>query len=218
MTNIDWQALLVELPLAALLGALMPTRLRRPDGVDVQVIRAAALLALSGALMMRIVDGEMSRAFGLLGAASVVRYRYGLGTSAEASWLILALGVGMAVGSGMAPLAMGGCALVILINVLFDRAAGPGGLALNRTLQVELRVRDSALLQRAEDHLHSRGLKPRLLEIEQKESKDVNRAGQLHKALFAVSAPPDLLPAALVSGLNEALGGGEITVREPVTS
>ena len=104
----------------------------------------------------------------------------------------------MAVGSGMAPLAMGGCALVILINVLFDRAAGPGGLALNRTLQVELRVRDSALLQRAEDHLHSRGLKPRLLEIEQKESKDVNRAGQLHKALFAVSAPPDLLPADLV--------------------
>ena len=83
---------------------------------------------------------------------------------------------------------------------------------------IELRVRDSALLQRAEDHLQSRGLKPRLLELEQKESKDVNRAGQLHKALFAVSAPPDLLPAALVSGLNEALGGGEITVREPVTN
>jgi hypothetical protein len=153
MTQIDWQALLVELPLAALLGALMPTRLRRPDGMDVQVIRAAALLALSGALMLRIVDGEMSRAFGLLGAASVVRYRYGLGTSAEASWLILALGVGMAVGSGLAPLAIGGTALVIVINVVFDRASGPGGLALHRTLQIELRVRDSALLQRAEDHL-----------------------------------------------------------------
>jgi hypothetical protein len=66
--------------------------------------------------------------------------------------------------------------------------------------------------------LQSRGLKPRLLELEQKESKDVNRAGQLHKALFAVSAPPDLLPGALVTGLNEALGGGEITVREPVAT
>ncbi|MCK6523391.1 DUF4956 domain-containing protein [Myxococcota bacterium] len=218
MNTIDWQALLVELPLAALLGALMPTRLRRPDAVDVQVIRAAALLALSGALMLRIVDGEMSRAFGLLGAASVVRYRYGLGTSAEASWLILSLGVGMAVGSGLAPLAIGGTIFVILINVLFDRASGPQGIALRRTLQVEVRVREPGLVQRAEEHLTAQGLTPKLQELEQKESKDVTRSGQLHKAVFSVSAPPELMPAALVAGLNEAMGGGEISVREPIST
>lgn len=203
----------LNLLLAALLGALLPMRLRMLDAQSWQLVRAAALLSLSGALMLRIVDGEMARAFGLLGAASVVRYRYALESSGDASWLILALGMGMAVGSGLHTLAVEGTALVILLNLVFDGVGSWRTLGLRRSWRVEVRGRAAGLSGQAEAWLYAQGLRPRLVEVEVRESKEAAERGLRHTATFLVSARQNLSQDQLVEGLS-GIGAVEVLVKE----
>lgn len=204
----------LNLLLAALLGALLPMRLRLLDAQSWQLVRAAALLSLSGALMLRIVDGEMARAFGLLGAASVVRYRYALASSGDASWLILALGMGMAIGSGLTALAVEGTALVILLNLIFDGVAGARTLGLRRSWEIQVRGRTAGLSGQAESWLQERGLRPRLIEVEVRETKEgTAERGLRHTATFLVSARLEHSQDQLVEGLSN-LGAIEVQVKE----
>lgn len=99
--------------LAALLGGLIAYR-RRLTVFEHDLFHAHILLSVAGALMMLIVEDQMVRAFGLLGAASVVRYRYGLRNPRDASMLIIALGVGMATGVGLYALAISAAAVVFV--------------------------------------------------------------------------------------------------------
>jgi uncharacterized membrane protein YhiD involved in acid resistance len=110
--------------LAALLGGLVAYR-RRLTVFEHDLFHAHILLSVAGALMMLIVQDQMVRAFGLLGAASVVRYRYGLRNPRDASMLIIALGIGMATGIGLHPLAVSAAVTVFVfargLNVLTAR-------------------------------------------------------------------------------------------------
>ena len=99
--------------LAALLGGLVAYR-RRLTVFEHDLFHAHILLSVAGALMMLIVQDQMVRAFGLLGAASVVRYRYGLRNPRDASMLIIALGVGMAAGIGLRELAISAAVTVFV--------------------------------------------------------------------------------------------------------
>lgn len=165
--------LLGELTLAALLGALITVR-ARPSREDWAFVRAAALLALSGALMLKIVDGEMARAFGLMGAASVVRYRYGLRGSDDASALILSLGLGMACGAGLPALATVGALLVRSVEFalfLIERAL-PSGLEVRHEFELQLELRDVAHLGQVGGVLTGQALEARLVETRTKEGKE----------------------------------------------
>ncbi len=99
--------------LAALLGALIAYR-RCQTVFEHNLFHAHILLSVAGALMMLIVGNQLVRAFGLLGAASVVRYRYGLRNPRDASMLIIALGLGMATGVGLYALAVSAAAVVFV--------------------------------------------------------------------------------------------------------
>ena len=91
--------------LAVLLGVVISFR-RKMTRYDQHVIQAHAFLSVAGAMFMLIIAGELFRAVGLLGAASVVRYRYALRNPRDAGTLIIALGLGMACGSGLLVLAV----------------------------------------------------------------------------------------------------------------
>lgn len=101
--------------LAALLGGLMAYR-RRMTVFEHNLFHAHILLSVAGALMMLIVGNQLARAFGLLGAASVVRYRYGLRNPRDASLLIISLGIGMATGVGLYVLAVTAAAVVFIFS------------------------------------------------------------------------------------------------------
>lgn len=62
------------------------------------VIVAHFVLALAVVLVMMIIGSELARAFGLIGVAAIVMYRYSLNKPIEASSLVIALGLGMACG------------------------------------------------------------------------------------------------------------------------
>ena len=94
---------MVRLPLAALLGtalALRPRRkgtpLRQPAVVQTQII-----LAVVGALIMLVVGASLARAFGIVGAANLIRYRSKIEDPKDAVVMLCALAVGLASGVGL---------------------------------------------------------------------------------------------------------------------
>jgi uncharacterized membrane protein YhiD involved in acid resistance len=94
---------LVSLPLAAALGAALafrPQRRGTPPRTP-SVIQTQIILALVGALVMLVVGASLARAFGIVGAASLVRYRAKIEDPKDAGIMLSCLGIGLAAGVGI---------------------------------------------------------------------------------------------------------------------
>jgi hypothetical protein len=118
----DWQeqlhslhAALVSLPLAAVLGAALALRPRRKGTPprSAPVIQTQIILAAVGAIVMLIVGASLARAFGIVGAASLVRYRAKIDDPKDAGVMLSTLAVGLASGVGLYAVAVFGTAFVI---------------------------------------------------------------------------------------------------------
>ncbi len=100
-----WQDLseLLALPIAAACGAALAFRPVRPGTPprDPAVIQTQIVLAVVGALIMIVVGASLARAFGIMGAASLVRYRAKISDPKDAAVMLVALGVGLAAGAGI---------------------------------------------------------------------------------------------------------------------
>ena len=98
-----WRDALIALPLAALLGAALAFRpLRRGTPPrDSAVIQTQVVLSVVGAVIMLVVGASLARAFGILGAANLVRYRAKIDDPKDAAVMLVALAVGLATGVGV---------------------------------------------------------------------------------------------------------------------
>lgn len=84
--------------------------------------QAQVLLCVSGAIMMIIIGNSVARAFGIAGAASIIRFRTPVEDARDITILFILMGLGMAAGLGALAVAGLGtlflCALIPLLNVL----------------------------------------------------------------------------------------------------
>ena len=104
-----------RLPLAALLGGVLAFRPRRagtPDRKAV-VIQTQILLAIVGAIVMIVVGQSLARAFGIVGVASLVRYRAKIADPKDAGVMLACLGIGLACGVGIYLIAIFATAFLI---------------------------------------------------------------------------------------------------------
>jgi hypothetical protein len=101
------QASAVRLPLAALLGTALALRPRRGAQAPRQptVVQTQIILAVVGALIMLVVGASLARAFGIVGAANLIRYRTKIDDPKDAVVMLCALSVGLASGVGLYGLA-----------------------------------------------------------------------------------------------------------------
>ncbi len=124
----DWSNafnIIATLLLASVLSALVSYR-RGGGKAQMDFTEAHVVLSVAAALMMMIIGSQIARAFGLMGAASIVRYRYSLKSPKEASSLVIALGVGMACGVGLYPLAIIASLYIVAMIFIFEHL--PDGL------------------------------------------------------------------------------------------
>jgi uncharacterized membrane protein YhiD involved in acid resistance len=94
---------LIRLPLAAALGAALALRPRRrgtPPRTPA-VIQTQIMLAVVGAVIMLVVGASLARAFGIVGAANLIRYRSKIDDPKDAVVMLCALAVGLASGVGL---------------------------------------------------------------------------------------------------------------------
>ena len=98
----------VRLPVAALLGTALALRPRRRGTPARQpaVVQTQIVLAVVGALIMLVVGASLARAFGIVGAANLIRYRSKIDDPKDAVVMLCALSVGLAAGVGLYGLAV----------------------------------------------------------------------------------------------------------------
>jgi hypothetical protein len=106
----------VRLPVAALLGTGLALRPRRRGTPQRQpaVVQTQIILAVVGALIMLVVGASLARAFGIVGAANLIRYRSKIDDPKDAVVMLCALSVGLAAGVGLFGLALFGTLFLIL--------------------------------------------------------------------------------------------------------
>jgi uncharacterized membrane protein YhiD involved in acid resistance len=109
-------ASLLRLPLAALLGTVLALRPRRRGTPERQpaVVQTQIILAVVGALIMLVVGASLARAFGIVGAANLIRYRSKIDDPKDAVVMLCALSVGLASGVGLYGLAVIGTVFITL--------------------------------------------------------------------------------------------------------
>ena len=96
----------VRLPLATALGAVGPAETPRDPVRQPAVVQTQIVLAIVGAVIMLIVGASLARAFGIVGVASLIRYRSKIDDPKDAVVMLAALAVGLASGVGLFPLAI----------------------------------------------------------------------------------------------------------------
>ncbi len=130
---------LAKLVTAALIGMLVTLVHRQyRAGAERQsnptMDQAQVLLCVSGAMMMIIIGNNLARAFGIAGAASIIRFRTPVEDARDITILFLLMGLGMAAGLGALAVAGLGtlflCALIPLLNMFSSERP--------RTMMVEI--------------------------------------------------------------------------------
>jgi uncharacterized membrane protein YhiD involved in acid resistance len=116
MDNLQEEVLasVIRLPLAALLGAALALRPRRGGAREREpaVVQTQIILAVVGSLIMLVVGASLARAFGIVGAANLIRYRSKIDDPKDAVVMLCALSVGLASGVGLYGLAAIGTVFV----------------------------------------------------------------------------------------------------------
>jgi uncharacterized membrane protein YhiD involved in acid resistance len=117
-----WHAisvLMVAAALGAALGLVRPVR----AGIvprSSHVVQAQILLAVVGAIIVVVVAESLARAFAVVGAAGLIRYRTRIEDPKDASVMLVALTVGLAAGTGLFLFAAIGTVFVIGVLWLLE--------------------------------------------------------------------------------------------------
>jgi len=135
---------LLRLVAALALGAVVALvyRATRP-AADVAPSFTATLVLLSIliAMVTQVIGDNVARAFSLVGALSIVRFRTVVRDTQDTAFVIFAVGVGMAVGGGLHWVAIGGIAVVAIASFLMKKGDSPSAPALAQGEPFELQVR-----------------------------------------------------------------------------
>ena len=144
----------IRLPIAACLASLLALRPRRRGTPKRQppVIQTQIILAIVGAVVMLVVGSSLARAFGIVGAAGLVRYRAKIEDPKDAGVMLSTLAVGLAAGVGVYLLAL--FATVFILAVLwivesFEPKA-------TQAFELKIKAKDPAALKPLLDKLLTR--------------------------------------------------------------
>lgn len=156
--DLEWKSTAVRLIAAVVFGiaiSLIHATFRRrdsrqPGGLGTTLI----LLTVIVAFVIFVIGDSPARAFGLVGALSIIRFRTSVNDTRDTSFVIFAVAIGMALGAGYfvaslvaLPVVAGVCALISLLAPV----VGPGGrlkIRANSAAEAEVALNDCNALIR----------------------------------------------------------------------
>lgn len=87
----------------------------RGPNYSVSFVNSLVILALVSAIVMLVIGNNIARAFGMIGALSIIRFRTAIRDAMDLMFIFLSLAMGMAAGVGMGWVAIIGTAVASLI-------------------------------------------------------------------------------------------------------
>src|SRR5262245_22049138 len=142
----------LRLPVAALLAAALAVRPRRRGTPPrkAPVSQTQVILAVVGAIVMLVVGSSLARAFGIVGAAGLVRYRAKIDDPKDAGVMLATLAIGLACGVGLWILAAFGTTFFLLLLWVLETSEPKATqlFALNVKAKEEMKPKIEKLLSR----------------------------------------------------------------------
>jgi uncharacterized membrane protein YhiD involved in acid resistance len=113
-------------------------------------VQSLVLLALITAVVILVIGNNLARAFGLVGAMSIIRFRTAVRDVQDIVFIFFSLTIGMAAGTGLNSVAIIGTLFIGLTIVLLDTLSFGQPIRLKHLLHVSYSgsVEDDAALQR----------------------------------------------------------------------
>jgi uncharacterized membrane protein YhiD involved in acid resistance len=133
------------LPIATALGTLLALRPRRRDGPPrtPAVVQTQIILAIVGAVIMLVVGASVARAFAIVGAASLIRYRTKIDDPKDAGVMLSALAVGLACGVGIYALAAFATGFIMLVLWIIESFEPRG----QKVFELKIKAKDAQALR-----------------------------------------------------------------------
>ncbi len=140
--TLSWKTLSVRLTVALLLGVVIVgiyRATRRAASITATFPATLVLLSILIAMMTQVIGNNVALAFSLVGALSVVRFRTVVRDTKDTAFVIVAVVVGMATGSGQTVVALCGLLAIGIAAFLFrDRSAVSAASSREMILSVKL--------------------------------------------------------------------------------
>lgn len=136
---------LIALPLAAGLGTMLALRPRRrgTPNRSSPVIQTQIILAVIASVVMLVVGSSLARAFGVVGAAGLVRYRSKIEDPKDAGVMLSTLAVGLACGVGVYPLAIFATLFIVAMLYVIESFEPQA----KKLYELQVKAKDAAKVQ-----------------------------------------------------------------------
>lgn len=218
-TDLDSHALLVmvvRLVIALALGRVVAAvyRRSRPMGDEAEsFVVTLVLLTILIAMVTQVIGDNVARAFSLVGALSIVRFRTVVRDTQDTAYVIFAVAIGMAVGANHPAVAICGLAVVAFAALVVMRprksalssgSGADGDFPFVLTIRIALGQDTEALLGPTLD---------RFLLARRLNSVGTSRQGLALDAAYAAEVRADQSPGQLVNALNGLDGVQSVTLR-----
>lgn len=163
------------------------------------------ILGVTVGLIMLIIGSNIARAFALVGALSIVRFRNAVKESRDVAFVFLAMAIGMACGTGFPGLAILGTLSICAFIVALAKLDLFGSESRERILRVELPAGadpDALLAPVFEAFADDAALV----------SMETVKAGELQEAVYSVRLKRKAAEPALIGEVRKVNGGRRVTL------
>jgi hypothetical protein len=202
---------IVRLVVALVLGVIVAVvyrKTRSAQEVAPSFTATLVLLSILIAMVTQVIGDNVARAFSLVGALSIVRFRTVVRDTQDTAFVIFAVAVGMAVGAGSPWLALGGIAVIALASLMMNRRVAADAALPGEPFELLVRVGighdpQVAVGPTLDQHVHRR----RLMSIA------TSRQGLAVDAIYRTDLRSDQAADALLRALNRVDGVQSVTLR-----
>jgi hypothetical protein len=168
-------------------------------------VQTLVILGMLIALIMLVVGSNIARAFALVGALSVVRFRNAIKETRDVGFIFLVMAIGMAIGTRFYTLGIVAAVAICLIIVVMYRF---NWFALNVQRQV-------VKVQVPPDGDYTAGIQDVLIRLTTEfelVSMESIRGGALTEIMYSVRLKKSGEPGELIAALSERTSGQRVTV------
>jgi len=123
-TSITLSTVLQNLSVAVLCSLIIAVFYKysyKGPGYSASFVHSLIALSMITAIVIMVIGNNLARAFGLVGAMSIIRFRTAVKDTIDIVFIFFALGIGMAAGVGLYSVAIGGTIFIGLILLVLSK-------------------------------------------------------------------------------------------------
>lgn len=147
-------------------------------------------------LIMAVIGNSLARAFGAIGALSLIRFRTAVKSSSDLAWLFMAISIGMTCGSGYFAIATGATALYAIFIVLSAKFLNENNATRISMLKLSYSYSEETC-KRIAECLQKNSISWKIL------SEESSDSGKLSEMIIEICLPSDKPCGAILQELGE---------------